>query len=158
MSKITPRMDDIVKDLELAKEEIDKVDPERYPSFLDNGKIRQDVASIKAVTDDGVSFANEAKPLIKVLPQLLGEPTEKKYLVLFQNDKELRPTGGFLTAYAIFRVDQGLFMLMIQAISTRLMRRLAISKQRPGQFLQYLANVPVLNLRDTNLSPTLSCQ
>jgi len=38
---------------------------------------------------------------------VVGEPTEKKYLIIFQNDKELRPTGGFITAYAVFRLDSG---------------------------------------------------
>jgi hypothetical protein len=30
-------------------------------------------------------------------------------MLLFQNDKELRPTGGFLTAYAIMKVDKAKF-------------------------------------------------
>ena len=53
-----------------------------------------------------LDLISSAKPLIKILPQVLGDPKEKKYLILFQNDKELRPTGGFITAYAIFSVDK----------------------------------------------------
>jgi hypothetical protein len=33
---------------------------------------------------------------LSVLPSLMGYDTEKKYLLLFQNNGELRPTGGFI--------------------------------------------------------------
>ncbi|GIV45004.1 MAG: hypothetical protein KatS3mg035_2127 [Bacteroidia bacterium] len=66
---------------------------------------------MRRLTDQGVELVNEARPLIKVLPSLLGESEPKKYLVLFQNDKELRPTGGFITAYAIFTLDKGIIKL-----------------------------------------------
>ena len=36
-----------------------------------------------------------------------GKGERKKYLILFQNDNELRPTGGFLTAYAVVFVENG---------------------------------------------------
>ena len=34
----------------------------------------------------------------------LGESYDRKYLVLFQNDTELRPTGGFIGTYGIVTV------------------------------------------------------
>lgn len=41
---------------------------------------------------------------------LAGGPfSEKNYLVLFQNDNELRPTGGFISAYGIARFKNGFF-------------------------------------------------
>ena len=153
MAKITPKMDEIVKNLELAKEEIDKVDPGKYPSFLGGDKVKKSLVSVRKVTDDGVTFANEAKPLIKVLPQLLGEPKEKKYLVLFQNDKELRPTGGFLTAYAIFRVEHGVIHVDSSNDIYTLDDTIGGKQTAPRPILEYLAKVPLLNLRDTNLSP-----
>ncbi len=41
------------------------------------------------------------------LPNLLGFQGEKKYLVLFQNNMELRPGGGFIGSYAILEVKNG---------------------------------------------------
>ena len=38
---------------------------------------------------------------------MLGKDKPRKYLVLFQNDAELRPTGGFLTGFAVIQVDKG---------------------------------------------------
>jgi hypothetical protein len=153
MAKITPRMDQIVADLEQAKNEIDNVDPNRYPSFLVGDKVKSEITSLKKVTDDGVTFANQAKPLIKVLPSLLGEPNEKKYLVLFQNDKELRPTGGFLTAYAIFRVQHGIIHVDSSSDIYTLDATIANKQTAPRPILEYLPKVPLLNLRDSNLSP-----
>lgn len=45
--------------------------------------------------------------LIKGLPVLLGEKEKKTYLVLFQNNMELRPTGGFIGSYALVSFDKG---------------------------------------------------
>ena len=44
-----------------------------------------------------------------VSPYLLGANQKREYLIVFQNDKELRPTGGFMTAYTIADVEKGVF-------------------------------------------------
>ena len=41
------------------------------------------------------------------LPEIFGMNEKKKYLVLFQNNMELRPTGGFIGSYAIVDFDKG---------------------------------------------------
>jgi hypothetical protein len=45
--------------------------------------------------------------LIDVLLLVLGHTEVKQYLVMFQNNHELRPTGGFMGSYAILTVDRG---------------------------------------------------
>ncbi len=44
---------------------------------------------------------------IDSLPQILGFVGKKQYLVLFQNNMELRPGGGFIGSYAILAVEKG---------------------------------------------------
>ena len=107
IGKITPKIDDIANELAAARSEIDKVDPNHYPPIGIGKKARATLDNLKGMTDESVNLITSARPLIKNLAQVLGEPKEKKYLILFQNDKELRPTGGFITAYAIFRLDSG---------------------------------------------------
>ena len=153
MDKVTPHIDDIAKYLEDAKTEIDEVDPNHYPVFLGFGKIHRSLASLKTATDRGVTFIEEAKPLIKVLPSLLGEPEEKKYLILFQNDKELRPTGGFITAYSVFRLDKGVIHVDKSDNIYNLDNTIPNKPKAPAPILKYLPRVSVFNLRDTNLSP-----
>lgn len=41
------------------------------------------------------------------LPSLLGKDKSKTYLVLFQNNMELRPTGGFIGSFGILTFDGG---------------------------------------------------
>lgn len=41
------------------------------------------------------------------LPSILGLDSSKTYLVLFQNNMELRPTGGFIGSYGLLTFDKG---------------------------------------------------
>lgn len=153
MGKITPHIDDIANALILAKDEIDSVNPNHYPSFFGGDKIKTGLMRAKKLTDEGVAFVNDAKPLIKILPNLLGEPKEKKYLVLFQNDKELRPTGGFITAYAVFRIEKGIIHVERSDDIYTLDNGIRGKPKPPDPILKYLPKVSTFNLRDSNLSP-----
>lgn len=42
-----------------------------------------------------------------VLPELMGFDGKKTYLVLFQNNMELRPGGGFIGSYGLLSLEQG---------------------------------------------------
>lgn len=153
MGKVTPKIDDVAKSLTLAKKEIDAVDPNHYPSFFGGEKIKNQLLKIKTIADQGVTSVNEARPLIKVLPSLLGESKEKKYLVLFQNDKELRATGGFITAYSVFRIDKGIIHVDKSDDIYNLDNSIPSKKRAPEAVLKYLPKVTTLNLRDSNISP-----
>ncbi|MBT7007533.1 DUF4012 domain-containing protein [Candidatus Falkowbacteria bacterium] len=41
---------------------------------------------------------------IRLLPALSGFPEEQTYLILLQNNREMRPSGGFIGAYGILKV------------------------------------------------------
>ena len=45
--------------------------------------------------------------IVADLPELLGANSTKKYLLLFQNSNEIRPTGGFIGSYGILEFDKG---------------------------------------------------
>lgn len=153
LSKITPRIDDVSEKLALAQKEIDQVDPNHYPSIFGLEKVKNQLVTTKNVAGEGVKFVTEARPLIKVLPSLLGESKEKKYLILFQNDKELRSTGGFMTAYAIFRIDKGVIHVEKSDDIYNLDNSIRAKPKAPDTILKYLPMVKTLNLRDSNLSP-----
>lgn len=153
MGKVTPKIDDVAKDMKLAQAEVDYVNPNDYPRFIANGKVRNGMETLRKVADDGTTFVDEAKPLIKVLPTLLGEPDTKKYLVVFQNDKELRPTGGFMTAYAVFRLEHGIVHVDTSNDIYTLDATISNKPKAPAPILKYLPKVYTLNLRDSNLSP-----
>lgn len=153
MGKITPKIDDVVKSLTLAKNEIDAVEPNHYPPFFGGEKLRTQLINLKTMTDQGVALTNEARPLIKVLPSLLGESKDKRYLVIFQNDKELRSTGGFITAYAVFRIEKGVIHVERADDIYTLDDSIAGKPKAPEPILKYFPKVTTFNLRDSNISP-----
>lgn len=150
LSKVTPQIDEVGIGLEKARNETDKIAGWRYPNFLPGaGKVKL----LKSTVAELESFVVEAKPLLVVLPQIMGETKEKKYLVLFQNDKELRSTGGFITAYAVFRVEKGVIAAEGSEDIYKLDDTLTKKIPAPAPIVKYLPNVPTLNIRDSNLAP-----
>jgi hypothetical protein len=63
------------------------------------------------VDNDNLARAREILILGRVvadeLPDILGQKRPQRYLVLFQNNMELRPTGGFIGSFAIITFDKG---------------------------------------------------
>lgn len=98
------QMDGIGESIGKAKEELSFIDPDDYPEEFRGVRVKDELASGLSLFSEGASFALKAKPILESAPYLLGMDEERTYLVIFQNDKELRPTGGFITAYSIMKV------------------------------------------------------
>lgn len=153
LGKIVPNIDEIEISLEKAKAEIDQVESNHYPEIWKIKKVRENIEMVKNLTSESVLAIEEAKPLIKVLPELLGEPDTKKYLVLFQNDKEIRSTGGFITFYSVFRVEHGVIKIDTASDIYNLDNSISSHPVAPEVILTYLPKVRTFNIRDSNISP-----
>lgn len=152
LEKVTPQIDKVAQKMELVQKEINTIDPNRYPQSLNGIQIRSRLKEFIALVDLGGSLMTQARPMVKKLPDLLGSKQEKKYMILFQNDKEIRPTGGFITAYAIFRVDKGRIHLNTSDDIYKLDDTLTKHIAPPDPISRYL-NVYGWRLRDSNFSP-----
>lgn len=89
-------------DIEAARKAFDRVRPEDVPAdrretFV---SIRRKLPVIAAALD---GFDKNAG----LVRELLGENGPRVYLFLFQNNAELRPTGGFIGSYGLLKVDNG---------------------------------------------------
>lgn len=153
LDKIQPSMDKIGEKLEKAQQEIKQINTSRYPETLFGKKVKEKVVSLVEIIDGTAKAAVEIKPIVGYLKPLLGFPNEKKYLLLFQNDAELRPTGGFLTAYAILSVHKGNFKPLGSYDIYTLDERFGNRLKPPEPILNYHKNVFYWHLRDMNLSP-----
>ena len=93
---------------------------------------------------DGIIIANE-------FPRMLGASDEgpKTYLLLAQNEDELRPTGGFITAAGTLLLQDGQISSLKFEGSGNLDNWDKAYPSAPWQLQQYM-NSPVLVLRDTN--------
>ncbi len=153
MTALTPKINDISKSIAIMRDELDEIDPNRYPDHIGSTSIRPRIASLKATIEDAANLFVNAQPLLTNLPGILGQPVSKRYLVLFQNDKELRSTGGFITAYAQFRFDQGKIVLEKSDDIYSLDNAMTKKFPAPREILTFHKDVFNLNLRDSNLSP-----
>ncbi len=152
LDKILTKYDDIAKDLEEAQKRINKINPNRYPKKFGKTQVRENIANYKNQLLGVTTLFVDAKPLIKRLPEIFGKDTEKTYLILFQNDKERRATGGFLTSYAIFDIKNGKLKVSksddIYNLDASIAHPIA-----PSEILTYHKGVSKFYLRDSNLSP-----
>ncbi|MBA3723291.1 MAG: DUF4012 domain-containing protein [Candidatus Levybacteria bacterium] len=153
MGKITPEIDKIESSIVKVQKEIDQVNPDHYPKLIFGSQVKDQLTTLRLTADQTATAVSDAKPLIKTLPSLLGEKEAKRYLVLFQNDKELRATGGFITAYAIFSIDKGIIKFEKSDDIYKLDDSIRNKPKAPAPILKYLPKVYTLNLRDSNLSP-----
>ncbi len=150
LDKIVNRIDPISKNLEQAEIRLNKINPNRYPNLF---KLRDKVSGFKNSALGITTLFVDAKPLLKQLPDILGKDKPKTYLVLFQNDKERRATGGFLTSYAIFSIDKGRIKKESSDDVYQLDNSISSHPRAPREILTYHKNVSQLFIRDSNLSP-----
>lgn len=153
LDKVTPKLSIISDKISASGRELAEINPQRYPEKIGSVTIKSQLQNVKDIFADSAELFINAQPLLSKLPQLLGNTEPKTYLVLFQNDKELRATGGFITAYGVFKVDKGK-MQVIQAEDIYKLDSAQVKKlPAAGPVLKYHQNVFTFNLRDSNLSP-----
>lgn len=87
---------------EEALSRIDSVDPRVLPEEY-QGSFEDFRVLFAALIDD----MTEMDSVVEGVHAMLGGESLKRYLVLFQNHHEIRPTGGFVGSYAVLDVQQG---------------------------------------------------
>ena len=154
LTKVTPVLDDIGTDLEVVKNELAQIDPNRYPEQFRGTYIRPRIIQAQQFSSGAATALTEFRPVIEQLPAAAGaDGQRRKYFVLFQNDNELRPTGGFLTAYSIIFVENGKVTPEksddIYELDKKFNKRIPI----PPILGKYLTTEKYFNLRDMNIDP-----
>ncbi len=152
LDKMLSKIDTISENIDQAEKRISMIDPDRYPKNVGKTEVRAKIVNAKEQFEGLASLFVDSKPLLKKLPVILGKDKEQTYLILFQNDKEQRATGGFLTAYAVFKINQG----KISIVKSENIYDLdnSISHPRaPEKILTYHVGVSEFYVRDSNLSP-----
>jgi len=153
LEKMLGNIDQISELLRRGQMKIDQIDPNRYPKKIGKIVVQEKIKAAKEQLDGFLDLFVNAKPLLKKFPSLLGVDGEKTYLILFQNDKELRATGGFLTSYAIFRAKNGKISIEKSEDIYDLDASIASHPPAPREIKTYHLNVPYFYIRDSNLSP-----
>ncbi|MEX0616514.1 MAG: DUF4012 domain-containing protein [Candidatus Woykebacteria bacterium] len=158
VKKVVPSLVPLLGELEgkinVIDEELNQVNPDRYPaSFkIKEFSVRQGLTDAKGNVHHVRNFLPDIKLIVNTLPSILGEPKEKTYLVLFQNDKEIRATGGFITAYAVAKVRAGELVDIESDDIYKLDRKFSPKEAPPEPLRKYLI-LKIFPIRDSNLSP-----
>ncbi len=154
LEKVTPVLDEISANLDAVNAELAQIDPNRYPESVRGTVIRPRIIQVKQLSDAAVTGMQQYRPIIEQLPQIMGADGErKKYLILFTNDGELRPTGGFLTAYSIIYIENGKVTPEKSDDIYELDKKLPNKQPIPEQLGRYLTTESKFNLRDMNINP-----
>jgi len=167
LDKTLPQIDKFEPFMKKARNEVDSIDVNKYPEQIGGRKLKNRIDEAKNFIIGAHIAVTDARPVLEVAPSALGEPNTKTYLMLFQNDKELRATGGFLTAYAFLKLDKGHLTTTqsddIYRLDERLLK-VCLNKicpiAPPAPIVKYLPEVTgkprtAWSMRDSNLSPDL---
>lgn len=153
LGQIQPTIDEIDQETKQVVEIMASIDANRYPKKFANREIRSQILEAQNLASLFSQTFSDYKPVIASLGDMAGAKEPQKYLVLFQNENELRPTGGFLTAYAIITVDKGVVNSEksddIYELDQKFTQRVAI----PSALGKYLTTEKYYHLRDMNISP-----
>ncbi len=89
-------------DLQVASRSISKVSDNAVPE-----EYRSQIALAKEQLPKLTDTVSNAVAVAGTLEAILGKDGPRRYLVVFQNNAELRPTGGFIGSFALVDIDGG---------------------------------------------------
>lgn len=152
LDKITPKLDDVAGRLKIVDGNLQQIDEKRYKFEFRGMLIADKLKKAKELIHGMTEAVTEAKPALELIPQMTGMEGEKRYMILFHNDGELRGTGGFMTAYGILKIDKGRVAADRSSDIYELDKKFN-SRLQPPNLVKDLLKVPYWHLRDLNLSP-----
>lgn len=112
MPKVSEKLDPVILKVSEAGQELNKVDAKKYNINI-LGIYKRDYSSAvlfaQKTLNESKNYGPDIKQALSVFPGVLGVGTgEKRYMIIMQNDAEIRATGGFWTNFATFKVQNAL--------------------------------------------------
>ncbi|MBU1289864.1 DUF4012 domain-containing protein [Patescibacteria group bacterium] len=89
---------------------------------------------------------------LKILPKLAGFGEERNYLLLFQNNLELRPSGGYLGAFGIIKIKNA-GVVSFEMHDTNIFDGFGKVQTEPPQPMKEHLGISNWQMRDGNWSP-----
>ncbi len=146
-----PELTGLKADLELALLNLEKI--HRIGILW---PVYQQISDIRQELNQATILMSRVSPLIKLLPALAGYPNNSHFLLILQNNDELRPSGGFIGVYGILESHNGSIVSLKSDDSYHLDMPASLSNswtlQAPAIIKKYL-KVEKWYLRDANWSP-----
>ncbi len=119
---------------------------------IDERDLSPETHSLLQNADRALNEWDAALRLLHHAPALLGHDTPRHYLVLAQNNDEIRATGGFISAVGVLRVERGEISVVWFGDSFAADDLSLIHSPPPAPLQKYMW-APQWLLRDANWSP-----
>lgn len=94
-----PELNGLKANLQLSLDNLDKIN--HIGILL---PLNKQISGFKDQLQTAKVAMDKLVPLVQLLPALTGYPQESNFLVILQNNDELRPTGGFIGTYGLMTV------------------------------------------------------
>jgi hypothetical protein len=124
----------------------------RVRANLDAGRLSPDLAQLVSRLDRTLPALQSAVQGAQVAPTLLGAETPRTYLLLAQNDHELRATGGFISGVGQVTLYQGRIE-DASFVDSYAVDNFAVPHPPPPDALARTMGAQMWLLRDANWSP-----
>jgi hypothetical protein len=117
------------------------------------GRIQEAVSQLVDVLGDAAGQVDVIARAVDLAPEMMGSDGPREYLVLFQNNAELRATGGIPGAVALLHVEGGKLSLVQQASSSDFPRADSPVLPLPEETRGLYGDITGQYIQDVNLTP-----
>jgi hypothetical protein len=101
---------EVEPEIQILLYSINKLDPDSLPSFTPQSykdKLISILTKTREVEKSYPVYSDLLNTMFGKLPDLLGSQKPVKYLLVLQNEKEMRASGGLLTSFGLITIDKG---------------------------------------------------
>ena len=102
IARVAPAVVSADREIQDATSRIAALEPEDMI-----GQVASPVTELQGKLTDAADLTAKASRAVQLLPSMLGADGRRTYLVLFQNNAEIRATGGLPGALAVMSADHG---------------------------------------------------
>ncbi|MFH1667726.1 MAG: DUF4012 domain-containing protein [Candidatus Komeilibacteria bacterium] len=149
ITKISLLLSSLNSDFKILETSLANLSNQRILKFAQN-----DINDIHQKINQYYQQLGVAVDLMDVFPYFVGYPEPVTYLLLFQNNHEIRATGGFIGSYGLITIDRGqlvnLFIDDIYHLDSEVIGELEIE---PPQPIRDYLGVKFWYMRDANWYP-----
>lgn len=165
LDKSIPLLSKVENNFKKAAENVRNINTDKYPQTFRGITVRKNLEVVKNFVLGAEVAVRDGRQALEIAPTALGLTSPKNYLLLFQNDKEIRATGGFMTAYATLTINNGqvsattsddIYRLDEKLLNVCLKKICPLTP--PSPIVKYLPEVSgkprsAWSMRDSNMSP-----
>ena len=128
------------------------LDAQAIRPSIDRDSLSSSLARRLDLVDAYLPRLRQALPLLRQIPDMLGVYCPRTYLILAQNQDELRPTGGYITAAGHLVLDHGRVVVW-EMHDSYAVDDLSMPYPQPPAPLYTIMGADLWLLRDANWSP-----